>query len=330
MKPLKLQVGLLSLSRKEGCLNVGFRLFSSAVGAETISDILEREYCEVPSDAPRIGGVRARKAVAIPDSRKAFIEETIVAINSIMQELTGELPVSEYMGAHINPPAQTPETENPSMRSCYGVYRLLLEICSIRSWIDRDSEFKKFQLVLRPTQVAWVLRVQKESSQAWDFFNWAARKTGYAHDQHCYAIMIDLLGRSSDFLYLDSLLLDMDRLQVPHNVVTLNRLIDIYAVKGDPEKAELFFTKLKALEVQPNAYIAKCMMEVFATASKCEKALELFEVMRERRQFLGTKSYNKLLESLSRNDMHPSTVVSKVQANYNWLRWKQWCVFTVQ
>ncbi|MCO5572646.1 hypothetical protein L7F22_026404 [Adiantum nelumboides] len=299
MKTLK--VSLLILSRKEACSNVGFRLFSAGAVAESICDILEREYCVSPLEAPSIEAYIERKAPAIPDNRKAFVEETIHAINTIVIETTAKSKAGalEPMKPHI----QKPEDEDPNMRSSYGVYRLLLEICNIRSWMDRDTEMKKFLLVLRPTQVAWVLKVQKESTKAWDFFNWAARRPGYAHDQHCYAVMIDLLGKSSEYLFLESLLAEMDRQCVPHNAITLNRLIDIFTVKGDAEKAELYFDKLIALERQPNSYIIKCMMEVFATAGKCQKALELFQVMLERRHFIGIKSYNNLLESLSRNGM---------------------------
>ncbi|KAI5060767.1 hypothetical protein GOP47_0025187 [Adiantum capillus-veneris] len=303
MKSLKLQVSLLTLSRKEGCLHVGFRLFSAAAGAETICDILQREYGASPSDAPLVEADRERKPLAVPSIRKAFVEETILAINSIVRETPVES--NAMLQEQTRPHSQAPENEDPNMRSSYGVYRLLLEICTITSWMDRDTEMKKFQLVLRPTQVAWVLKVQRDSAKAWDFFSWAARRTGYAHDQHCYANMIDLLGRSSDYSCLESLLSEMDRQHVPHNVIMLNRLIDIYTLKGDAEKAELFFDKLKALESQPNSYVIKSMMEVFAKAGRCTRALELFQVMLERRHFIGIKSYNNLLESLSRNGMHP-------------------------
>ena len=191
--------------------------------------------------------------------------------------------------------------ESSSKKSSQEIIKILMDRVHTKSWIELGRDIDKYGIELTPKEVAWVLKVQKSASRAWSLFNWASRQPSYTHDSSCFAIMIEILSRDANYSLLENLLLEMERVQIPYTVSTINRLIGVYSSGDNIKKAEKYYDKLEKLGIKPNAYTYKCMVQAFAKAGKCEKAMEIYELAQKRNQPLDIIAYNMLLDGLSRN-----------------------------
>lgn len=194
-----------------------------------------------------------------------------------------------------------PTPPGPCIKTSQDIIKLLVDRVNTQSWLALNKDIQDFNIEIKPKEVAWVLKVLKNPSRAKELFVWAAQRPGYAHDATCYAVMIESFGDSSDLMFLDDLLSEMEKNSIRLSISTVNRLIGTYAAGDEIDKAEQYFLKLQNLGMQPTAFTYKCMLQAFAKAGKCEKAMDMYTKMQKEGQPIDILCYNMLLDGLSRN-----------------------------
>ena len=274
---------------------------SSSSSYESIADILQREL-GITSAGYGYGDDRATATFSsahknMPAKKKAFIEETLAAVNEIVRGIEAsksakDTPLKTPSEDALNPP------QGPARLSSYGIIRLLMSRVSAKNWIELDRDMRNYRIVLRPSEVAWVLKVEKNPHKAWDFFNWASRRPGYRHDSTCFLIMMESLGKCSAFTLIEDLLSEMERLGIPYDSLMLNRLIEIYSSCTDLNKVRSYFQKLRELHEEPSCETYKFMLLSFAKTGDFEKALEMYGLIHKRHEILDVSVYNALFDAL--------------------------------
>lgn len=277
----------------------------------SVAEILQREFGSPGEKSPTLLEYRRKELLSrLSQRRRAFLEESMTAVKEIVRGDEGE-----DESALKKTSSETQTTREDGMERQTGrtkravevrttsteVIRLLVDRLKTRSWLELDKDMRMRRIEPMPSEVAWVLRVQKNCTRAWEFFKWAASRPGYKHDSTCYGIMIELLGRFAEYSLLEELLAEMERLKVPCTVSTVNTLIGIYSAAENIDRAEQHYLKLEQLNLRPSAYTCKCMLQAFAKAGRFSKASEIYRTVQRERLPLDNISYNMLLNALFKN-----------------------------
>ncbi|KAH7442674.1 hypothetical protein KP509_03G098600 [Ceratopteris richardii] len=181
---------------------------------------------------------------------------------------------------------------------------LIEHVCNILkqavSVVDIQVGLSGLKLPLTPYHVNEVLKRQKDSELALDFFHWSRRQEGYKHDVHTFTTMLGILGKARKFDAVVRLLEEMSREGCKPSVVTFNRLIHSYGRARQMSEALQIFHHMKYVGCIPDKVTYCTLIDLHAKAGFLEVAMDMYRQMQHAGLQPDTFTYSVMINCLGK------------------------------
>ncbi|XP_073156298.1 pentatricopeptide repeat-containing protein At2g01390 [Henckelia pumila] len=225
-------------------------------------------------------------------------------INQIHRK-TKKSPKSSLKNQNIEPKVY----KSDIISKVYGILKYSTWDCAQEQLEDLPIKWDSYA-------VNQVLKTHPPMEKAWLFFNWAARRKNFKHDQYTYTTMLDIFGEARRISSMNFLFEQMKEKGIKIDVVTYTSLLHWMSNDGDVDGAVKVWKEMKAKGcgptvvsytaymkilfdhkrvdeatnvyremlrsgLSPNVYTYTVLMDYLACSGKVDEALEIFKRMQE-------------------------------------------------
>ncbi|XP_073044889.1 pentatricopeptide repeat-containing protein At2g01390 [Primulina eburnea] len=189
-------------------------------------------------------------------------------------------------------------------------------ILKYSTWDCAQEQLENLPIKWDSYAVNQVLKTHPPMEKAWLFFNWAARRKNFKHDQYTYTTMLDIFGEARRVSSMNFVFEQMKEKGIKIDVVTYTSLMHWMSKDGnvdgaikvwkemkekgcDPtvvsytaymkilfdhkrvNEATCVYREMLQSGLSPNVYTYTVLMDYLACSGKVEEALEIFKRMQE-------------------------------------------------
>ncbi|XP_057769940.1 pentatricopeptide repeat-containing protein At2g01390 [Salvia miltiorrhiza] len=228
-----------------------------------------------------------------PAIARAFTSQKIIQQRKPIKHTRPNIKKSSTQKSSIK--KHNVEPENYAKQRIAKIYNIL----KYSTWDSAKEQLENLSVKWDSYTVNQVLKTHPPMEKSWLFFNWAAGRKSFRHDQYTYTTMLDIFGearRISSMMYVFN---QMKEKGIKIDVVTYTSLMHWISNDGDVDGAIDLWKEMRAKGCRPTVVSYTAYMKILLDSKRVNVAAGVYKEMLESGLSPNCHTYTVLMEYLA-------------------------------
>lgn len=190
---------------------------------------------------------------------------------------------------------QNAESEEYARQRITRVYKIL----KYSTWDSAIEELESLSWKWDSYTVNQVLKTHPPMEKAWLFFNWAAGRKSFRHDQYTYTTMLDIFGEAGRISSMMLVFNQMKEKGIKVDVVTYTSMMHWISNDGDVDGAIDLWKEMRAKGCRPTVVSYTAYIKTLLDNKRVDVASDVYKEMLESGLSPNCHTYTVLMEYLA-------------------------------
>ncbi|KAH6832163.1 Tetratricopeptide repeat superfamily protein [Perilla frutescens var. hirtella] len=191
--------------------------------------------------------------------------------------------------------------QNAAEPKIYSSQRItkIYNILKYSTWDSAKEELGNLSIKWDSYTVNQVLKTHPPMEKAWLFFNWAAAKKSFKHDQYTYTTMLDIFGEAGRISSMMFVFNQMKEKGIKIDVVTYTSMMHWMSNDGDVDGAIDLWKEMRAKGCRPTVVSYTAYMKILFDSKRVNEASDVYREMLDSGVSPNCHTYTVLMEYLA-------------------------------